>query len=140
MVLALLAGGCGGGSQDSGGESGAKAQLTSSRSTVADRKETGKIKAVRWGVGQVRSRALRLGVEVTYCGSREPEPFIQRVERRHGRGGLILTVFVRVGPKHLEPGGCVEDALILLKWVRIGDRSKPLFDGSTAPPSRRQLP
>jgi hypothetical protein len=79
-------------------------------------------------------------VEAPYCVYREPKPFIERVERRHGRGGLVFTVFVRFGPENPEPEGCAGIGLILGKWVRIGDKSKPLFDGSTSPPSRRQLP
>lgn len=142
MALAPLAAvGCGGGSGDSGDESRA-AQMTSSRSTAVDKGEAGELKPVRWSVAAERRRALRLGVEVPYCGYREPEPFIDRVERRHGRNGLVFTVFVRFGPEDREPGGCVGVELILGKWVRIGERakSKPLFDGSTSPPSRRQLP
>jgi hypothetical protein len=88
----------------------------------------------------VRRHALRLGLLLPYCGNREPEPFIDRVERRHGRGGLVFTVFVRFGPEYPEFEGCVGGDLILGKWVRVGDKSKPLFDGSTSPPSRRQLP
>jgi hypothetical protein len=141
MVLALLAGGCGGVGQDSGAESRATTQLTSSRVTVVDRRKTGEIKPVRWSVVAERRRSLRLGVEVPYCGYREPEPFIERVERRLGRDGLVFTVFVRFGPEDREPGGCVGEALILGKWVRVGQtaKSKPLFDGSTSPPSRRHL-
>jgi hypothetical protein len=143
IVLSLLAGGCGGGGgQNSRDETQSKVQLTSSRLTVLDRRKAGEIKAVRWSVAAERRHALRLGVEVPYCGYREPEPSIERVERRFGRKGLIFTVFVRFGPEDREPGGCVGEALILGKWVRIGDRarSKPLFDGSTSPPSPRQLP
>jgi hypothetical protein len=79
---------------------------------------------------------------VPYCVDGEPEPFIQRIQRRHGRGGLVFTVFVRFGPKNPEFEGCAGAEFILRKWVRIGDKakSKPLFDGSTSPPSRRQLP
>lgn len=142
MALPPLAGGCGGGGQDGGDESGAKTQLTASRPTAIEKRETGEIRPVRWSAVAERRRALRLGVEVHYCGYREPVPFIERVERRHGRDGLVFTVLVRFGPEHLEPGGCVGEELILGKWVRIGDkaRSKPLLDGSTSPPSRRQLP
>lgn len=103
LLLSSLAGGCGGRSQDSGGESGARAQLTSSRSTVVHRRGTGEIKPVRWSAVAERRHALRLGVEVPYCGYREPEPFIERVERRQGRDGLIFTVFVRFGPEELKP-------------------------------------
>jgi hypothetical protein len=92
------------------------------------------------GVTAERRRALRLDVQVPYCVDGEPKPFIERVERRHGRGGLVFTVFVRFGPENPEPEGCAGIGLILGKWVRIGDKSKPLFDGSTSPPSRRQLP
>jgi hypothetical protein len=77
---------------------------------------------------------------VPYCVDGEPEPFIERVERRHGRGGLVFTVFVRFGPEYSEFEGCAGALFILRKWVRVGDKSKPLFDGSTSPPSRRQLP
>jgi hypothetical protein len=142
MALALFVGGCGGESENRGGESEAKAQMTSFRPAPLDKREAGQIKPVRWSAVAERRRALRLGVQVPYCGYREPVPFIKRVERRRGPNGLVFTVFVRFGPEHLEPGGCVGEELILGKWVRIGDkaRSKPLFDGSTSPPSRRQLP
>jgi hypothetical protein len=139
-ALALFAGGCGGGSKSSGGESGATAQLTSSRSTAADERETAETRPVRWSVVAERRHALQLGLVLPYCGNREPKPFIERVERRHGRGGLVFTVFVRFGPESPESEGCVGEELFPVKWVRIGDKSKPLFDGSTSPPSRRQLP
>lgn len=142
VVLALLWGGCGGGNQGSGGDLGAKGQLTSSRPAVVDEPETGWIKPVGWSAVAERRRALRLSVEVPYCVDGEPEPFIERVERRHGRRGLVFTIFVRFGPVKNESEGCAGTALFLGKWVRIGEKakSKPLFDGSTSPPSRRPLP
>lgn len=84
---------------------------------------------------------LGRGMQVGYCGYREPVPFIKRVERSRSREGLVFTVLVRFGPEHLEPGGCVGGDLFLGKWVRVGDKakSKPLFDSRTSPPSRRHL-
>ena len=142
MALFSLTSGCGGESQGGGDEHGAKAQLAPSGSKAVDEGETGQLKPMSWSVGAERRRALRLGVQTSHCGYREPVPFIERVERRHRHDGLVFTVYVRFGPKHLEPGGCVGVGLILGKWVRIGERakSKPLFDGSTSPPSRRYLP
>lgn len=142
MALAILAVGCGGGSKDTGDGPASIAQLTSSGTTTHEKRETGQVKPAGWSVVAERRRALRLGMVLPYCVDGEPKPFIERVERRRGHGGLVFTVFVRFGPENPEFEGCAGVGLILGKWVRVGGRakSKPLFDGSTSPPSRRPLP
>lgn len=134
---------CGGAAKGESERQGVRKLLTAAGSPGEHTDHrTGPLQPVRWSVVAERRRSLRLGVSVAYCGYREVEPTIDRVERRGGLGGLVFTVFVRFSPAELKPGGCVGEKLILGKWVRIGEKAKtrPLFDGSTTPPKLRHLP
>ncbi|MDX6602281.1 MAG: hypothetical protein QOF13_1483 [Solirubrobacterales bacterium] len=117
--------------------------LTSSKVTADRDRAASSVKPWRWGIVAVRSRSVRLGVVVPFCGYREREPFIDRVERREASTGLTVTVFVRFSPEGRQPGGCVGESLTLMKWLRLGRKARSgrvLFDGSTSPPSPRQFP
>lgn len=100
------------------------------------------LRRARWTVVSEARNALRLGIRVPYCSYREAELAIERVDRRHSLGGLVFTVFIHSPSPDLKSEGCAEEGLLLRRWVRIGKKAKlrPLFDGSTSPPSRRHLP
>lgn len=142
-AVLLSLGACGeGGPRDTDETMMNSAAGTAQVANIVDQRQ-GPLKPVRWGVWRRKDQSIELGALVPYCGYGRPKPYVERVARRHGLGGVVLTMFVRFTPQRVGPdaGGCVFVQVGISQWVRLGRRATQvrLYDGSTFPPTRRRL-
>lgn len=91
---------------------------------------------VAWRVLNARGKTVVLGKEVGYC-HRAPKPRVARVKGDEGPKEVVLTMVLENPPR--KQTTCMGLELSFSEIVRLEANidGRPIYDGSTSPPSRR---
>lgn len=93
---------------------------------------------VAWRLLNARGRTVVIGKVLGYCYG-APKPRVGRVQVDESAEAVVLTMLLENPPRKKNGRACLGRELSLGETVRLeaNINGRPIFDGSTSPPTRR---